>query len=111
MKDPDHAKLDAYCEQLHKALDAIRAIVWEPNTTLPRVRHKVALVLKEIDRRNVRAATAPAGFARNIPTAPGAFSVTAKMPANAVRAILAPCATQPSHRELASLKMRLPAHG
>ena len=50
MQDPEHAKLDAYCEELRKALDKIKAIAWEPKTTLAIVRRKVVLALEEIDR-------------------------------------------------------------
>ena len=50
MKDPELAKLESYCEQLHKVIDDIRAIVWEPKTTLPAVKRKVAIVLKDVAR-------------------------------------------------------------
>ena len=50
MKDPQVAKLEAYCEQLHKVIDNIRAIVWEPKTTLPAVKREVAIVLKDVAR-------------------------------------------------------------
>ena len=44
------ASSKAYCEELHSALDKIKAIVWEPKTTLPAVKRKVALVLKDVAR-------------------------------------------------------------
>ena len=50
MKDPEVAKLESYCEQLHKVIDDIRAIVWEPKTTLLQVKRKVAIVLKDVAR-------------------------------------------------------------
>ena len=39
-------RLEVCCEQMQAAIDKIKKIVWGPNTTLPNVKHKVAVVLK-----------------------------------------------------------------
>ena len=50
MKDPEVAKLESYCEELHRVIDQIRPIVFEPTTTTTPVRCDVPTVLKDVAR-------------------------------------------------------------
>jgi hypothetical protein len=46
-KDPHNRirELERHCEALENALEEVRAAVFEPKTTLPRLKHRVGQIL------------------------------------------------------------------
>jgi len=48
MEDRDPKAMKTRLDELEAALDEIRAAVWMPNSTLPMVRHRVALILSRL---------------------------------------------------------------
>ena len=46
VKTADHKPLDALVEAQHNALEEIKTIVWTPKITMPQLRKRVALALR-----------------------------------------------------------------
>jgi hypothetical protein len=48
MKIQEHMRLDAHCEELHKALDDISAVRRTPRLTLPEARRRIAQIIVKV---------------------------------------------------------------
>ena len=51
MKTEEHLRLDAHCEELHKALDDISAVIQTPGITLHQARQRIAQIIAEVRKQ------------------------------------------------------------